>query len=317
MQTEDFNGLVQYHRQSNNCFQDVLGMILVNNGLNPQNIYLGSLNFGYNQDRKLFGERITPSRDGNWLDCTVFESLADSVGMVVEKKENRSFHDLSSDFTNSRSGLILELDVFDCSWHEFYGKVHSYHYCWLVNIEHDEFVIMLPFGEKKGTYDFSKDKSFNYYTIDFSMDGNKPAVSTILKNTYDNCLLGYNGKCDLDQMRSLRNDVNENGIDLGAEREGFSDIVTIPFIRALEWVLWGRMNYRDLLSDNNTNGECDSVIAELDKLIETWKGIKNFAIIEFMRNHQMLKEGFASYLDEMINQEETVLKTIKATLTIE
>lgn len=305
------DNIIQYHRESNNCFQDVLGMILVNNNLNPLSMYIGCFNFGYKKDGRLFGERITPSRDGMWLDCTIFDSVFETAGMVLQKKEQQSYKDLLNDLRESKQGLILEVDVFDCEWHAFFKKVHSLHYCWLIGVEGRAFICALPYGRKIGIYRADLRLQYNYYTCSFIQNNKKPDCFNVLFKTYGQCMCCDNKITDLQQMYMFRNDVLKNKIDLQAEREGYSEIINIPIVRALEWVLWSRINYQDMLIYYDGKGIYKNITLELKKVIEIWKGIKNFIIIEFMREHKTVNEIIIKYLDEMIAQETVILKKME------
>lgn len=305
------DNIIQYHRESNNCFQDVLGMILVNNGLNPLNMYIGCLNFGYRKEGRLFGERITPSRDGMWLDSTILNSVFKTTGMVLQRRQEKSYEELLDDLKQSENGLILEVDVFDCEWHVFFRKIHSLHYCWLIGVEKKQFICALPYGEKIGSYRADPNSSFNYYLSNFVKNNNRINCFNILSTTYRQCFLCENKFSDLQQMNMFRNDVFQNKIDLEAEKDGCSEAINIPIVRALEWVLWSRMNYRDMLIYYDKSGIYRNLISEFEKVIEIWKGIKNFVIIEFMRGHKFVNEEIVKYLDEAIEQETVILKKIE------
>lgn len=306
------DNIMQYHRQSNNCFQDVLGMILVNNGINPLNMYIGCLNFGYKKEARIFGERITPSRDGMWLDCTISDSVFETSGMVLQKKQYKAYKDLEVDLEKSEQGIILEVDVYDCEWHIFFRKIHSLHYCWLIGVENNKFICALPFGEKIGSCKADINSKYNYYVYDFVKTDNEIDCLEILSRTYTQCMSGEIS--DLEQMYLLRNDVFKNGIDLEIERDGYPEVVNIPLVRALEWVLWSRMNYHDMLTYYDKRRENNDLILEIKTVIDIWKGIKNFVIIEFMREHNVMNAELVKYLDEAIEQETVILKKMKALL---
>lgn len=306
----DRNSIVQYHRESNNCFQDVLGMILVNNGMNPLNMYIGCLNFGYKKDARLFGERITPSRDGMWLDSTILDSVFATTGMVLQERKGKNYSDILIDFERSKQGIILEVDVFNCEWHVFFRKIHSLHYCWVIGMEHNQFICALPYGEKIGSYGVKLNSTYNYYIYDFVTNDKKLDCYDILYATYAKCIGGDNKISDLEQMYMFRNDVFRNKLDLELERDGYSEIVNIPIVRVLEWVLWSRMNYHDMLVYYDKNRVCINLISEFEKVIEIWKGIKNFIIIEFMREHRIVNDEIVEYIDEAIEQELLILKNI-------
>lgn len=305
------DNIVQYHSKSNNCFQDVIGMILTNNGIDPLNMYVGCLNFGYSKQRKLYGERITPSRDGRWLDSTITNSVYETVGMVLQKKQNSSLTDIKRVLCKSKQGIVIEVDVFNCKWHIFYKKIHSIHYCWLIDIDDNKFVFALPFGEKIGYYNAELNSTYNYYTYCFVEKNKKRDVLDIISKAYVECMGKNNITSDLEQMNMFRNDVLLKGIALDEERENYLEIVNIPLVRAFEWILWSRMNFHDMLIKFDEKCNYKTIVSELAKAIDIWKGIKNFVIIEFMRGSKFLNNNLAKYLAEAIDQEKRVLKAME------
>ena len=299
----------QYHRESNNCFQDVVGMILYSKGLNPFDMYWGSLNLGYNRRESLFGNRLVPSRDGMWLDCSLLKNLYKIDGLAIEKKTNVDYSELMKDVENNKYGIIMEVDVFNCSWHRFYNKIHCIHYCLLTNVDTGKFVFALPFGKKMGIYKIETD-SFNYYRYFFEKRDKKYIGMDILFDTLRECRGQDNSIRDIELLEQFRDDVSQFGINLEAEREGYAEIISIPLVRAIEWVLWSRINYRDVLIEYDNDGVLKPVISKLESLIDAWKGIKNFTIIEFMRNHKYINKDISYYIDEAIELEKELINVI-------
>ena len=139
----------------------------------------------------------------------------------------------------------------------------------------------------------------------------KRDVLDIISKAYVECMGKNNITSDLEQMNMFRNDVLLKGIALDEERENYLEIVNITLVRAFEWILWSRMNFHDMLIKFDEKCNYKTIVSELAKAIDIWKGIKNFVIIEFMRRSKFLNKNLAKYLAKAIDQEKRVLKAME------
>lgn len=307
--------MIQFHRESNNCFQDVVAMILINNGRDPVSIYRGSLNFGYNLNEEIFGNRITPSRDGNWLDCSLMRSLQEDNGIVLYLKETVGIKSFLKDLiSTNKQGVILKVDVYDCDWHVFFHKYHLEHYCWVIGCEDAFLKCALPYGQQWGYYPIESllnTGTVHYYTYEFQEKGEDiKIVDVIVKSIYD-CEKGWNGISDISQMIVMRNDIAKAGISLKKEMVGCNDIVALPVIRAFEWLAWSRINYRDYLNKNSKKDEVNCLITTVDKAAKTWLGIKNYIMREIIRGNEEVNYSLVKHIDSVIDVEKYIIDEMK------
>ena len=306
--------MIQFHRETNNCFQDIISMILKNNNKNPLLMYQGSLNFGYNKESKsLWGERITPSRDGRWLDCALYESLKDNYGFILEQKECKNIDELSVEINKRNGGIILEADVYNCKWHLFGGKFHSLHYCWVIGYENGFLKCVIPFGELYGLYDIQQHKEnlgLRYFLYSFDYTIKEKTGFYILQKAYNNCNIGWKGKSDIEQMIDMKKDLTIEKINIKKESLGYQQIFSIPLIRALEWVSWSRINVRDMLSLYNKKGMLDKVIIDIQKAIDSWLGIKNYIIRAVLKQKEEVGQEFVNIINDVIDEEMEILEDI-------
>lgn len=308
------DAMIQFHRESNNCFQDIIAMIIENYGRNSLLIYQGSLNFGYERDEELFGNRIVPSRDGNWLDCSLEESLIDNYGIYLKKIHTSDRLQMLHDIREERMGIILELDVYDCPWHIFGGRYHSPHYCWAINSDTTYVECALPYGEKRGYLEIDKilTKGYaDYYLVERKEVMDEKSLGHILHKAVCNCKTGWNGLSDIQRMQMLRDDIQLAGIDILREMQEADDIIAIPLIRAFEWIVWSRVNFHDMLIYKNHNGVADILVTTLHELASLWKGIKNYIMRAIMRKNRIVGQDIVPYFDVVIHKEKEVLKIME------
>jgi len=311
---EGNDAMIQFHRESNNCFQDIIAMIIENCGRTSLLIYQGSLNFGYKRNEELFGNRIVPSRDENWLDCSLEESLIDNYGLYLKKMHTSDILQVLHDINTEKIGIILELDVYDCPWHIFGGKYHSPHYCWAIKSDNTYVECVLPYGAKRGYLEVNKVLSkgyVDYFIIEKKENVEEKDLEYILCKAVHNCKVGWNGLSDIQKMEMLRDDIQLVGIDILKEREEVDDIIAIPLVRAFEWLVWSRVNFQDMIIYKNDNGIADRLILELHELSAMWKGIKNYIIRAVMRKNRIVGPDIVPYFDTIIQKEKEVLKIME------
>lgn len=304
--------MIQFHRETNNCFQDIIAMILENSNKNSLFMYQGSLNFGYNPQEKLWGNRIVPSRDGNCLDCTIYESLKDNFGFELYDRETTDIQTLLDEVDREENGIILEVDIYDCPWHKMGGRYHSMHYCWVVGYNKNEFICALPYGATRGFYKFEnllKYKKIRYWTFTLDLLTKEKSLDYIVDFAFRKC--HDNGiNIDIEQMIKMRNDIQREGINLADEKKGISDIYAIPIVRAIEWIVWSRINFRDLIESKNLNNIADQLIVCIQEAIDVWIGIKNYIIRAMIRENIILKEELEIFIDRVIQKEIMIQKEL-------
>ena len=294
-------------RIGNNCFQEVIRMILENAGYNPVLMYQGSLNFGYNRKELLFGDRICPSRDGKWLDCTLFKSLYDNYGMSLISGEYQDLDAFFYALTNTNGGIILEVDVFNCPWHKLYKRYHSTHYCWVIGYNDNSLKCIIPNSEKLGFYPLKNFSKIKYYRYSFSTVPQEISLFELLQKAFSYCYIGHNGKQDIDQMLDFKNDVKVVGINLQKECAQKEDIFAVKIVRALESIMYSRINFRDLLVYKDDKKEVGNLILLLQEASSNWCGLKNYVIRDIIRGKNSVDYKFADYLGNVIKIEEKIL----------
>lgn len=298
----------QFHRESNNCFQDIVAMILVNRGYNPLMMYQGSLNFGYNERETILGNRITPSRDGDWLDNQLFESINSSYGLNVIQK----YGSISAirKCIECNEGIILEVDVFDCSWHMLSGRYHQPHYCWVIDYNNKELKCVLPYGKPFVYYQIDKlvsSEKIKYYQYTFT---ERPVLKTIddmINTALDNCNRGYRGITDIEQMNEMLKCIKENGINLVEECGGLKDVYAVPIIRAFEWILWSRVNFEDLVKYMDCESKTCTLVSLLQDAVYCWDRVKNYIMRDIIRHKDFVDEGIVEYVNLSIQAEQAIM----------
>lgn len=302
----------QYHRESNNCLQDIVGMILLNYGYNPMLMYQGCLNFGYNREKVKIGERIAPSRDGNWLDNCLFESVYENYGVLFTKE--RGEMDSIKKHIQFNRGLILEIDIFDCNWHKLAGKYHSPHYCWVIDFNERYLLCALPYGNKYGYLELDRLKKntvttfYKYETVEcFKNRG----LEEVLKKTWHKCNTSFCGQTDIQRLKQMSIDLGGGEINLENEYKGIKDIYAIPLVRAFERVLWSRINFRDLIFYLDDEKKGSKLICILQNCINLWDCIKNYFIRDIIRGQKVIRSNIRSCVDKVVNEEIAILDEIE------
>lgn len=298
-------------RISNNCLQNIFYTILLENKKNPFWMYRGSWGFGFSHmNQEILGNRIFPSRDRKWIDCTLFPTLKECYGLCCSMYtcEKSLLKKILENIKYLNYSIILEVDIFFCSWHFAFEKYHDLHYCYAVG------------SDAVGVKCFVPDKcTVEYLTWEVIPEKINVLVCEFKKETITKCdeILGYikEQRCikyknmtSLEQLGDFLYYMKNIKINMAQEKEGYDDLRSVPLIRSLEWIVWSRINVRDMLIELTS----ELIIIELfDSLVQRWSALKNFFVKYFIIGMNIPQEQIIPEIVKIIDMESEIEKNLK------
>lgn len=296
--------IVPFHGVYNSCLEDVIATIANWKDSDCFFMYAGAWNFKLSKESEAISKRL---RLGNTDYAYYLEKHHGiSLNWNVYASDDQ-LETVISEVTNNRP-VVIRFDSFDCTWHTYYRKQHSLHYCVLIGVTQNSFQCL----DSYLTLDVVElsIKDFIASCREYALVSIHP-IKNPFYESYNSIMSSIDKAMNrekniFEQMHLFAQEIISSSEVLN-EINQTEDLLESTIIEKIKFIGLGRRNYAQLIHKIGENFSVDNLIdmaADIDKLAQNWERVKWLLVkCKMVQNQRKILNDISNVMEEIAEVE--------------
>ena len=290
------------------CLECAIKSALSKWRIDTEYLYIGALNFGYNDKMRLFGERISCNKR------QMFKYI-EYQGVGISRKKAESYNELFTIICNElnhEKPIVVYINTYYCPWNEIYNQYEFNHYCTIIGYDNEKevFYCIDSYLTDKIVELNYKDLKLGYKDYITFEEKEKKIISKveILSDIIEGALEKQGGLTMIDRIKKFGDDLVHQIPILYEEIDMYNNAKYANVLVELAFLSWAREKINKIIGEWIKEPDIEE---KLIRDIDLWEQLRSVVYRQILIREKNYSEEIRGKIEEIANSEEYIIKELQ------